>query len=96
MPYNLATIHCFMAGHTNFGLYNVGESLSITCSDPTASNVEWIDSNGTVITSNPSTSAVLSINQVTDALHAAVYTCRLHVPVGVYSESHTIIITGEL
>ena len=82
-------------GHTKFGLYNVGESLSITCSDPTASIVEWIDSNGTVITSNPSTSAVLSINQLTDALQAAVYTCRLHAPIGIYNESHTIIVTGE-
>ena len=59
-----------------FGLYNVGNVLSITCTDNTGTSISiaWVDESDNLLASS-SISVTLTIN-ITDVQHDRVYTCR--------------------
>ena len=77
---------------TYFGLYTVGQAVGISCS---GQNPEWLDSNGDLIAFGSSTSAVLTINPVTDAHHGVVYTCRFNYVNGTELRNYTVIAVGK-
>ncbi len=90
----LLAVHCTYPGVTYFGLYTVGQSVSITC---TGQNPEWLDSSGTTLATGTSTSATLIISVLSDAYHGEVYTCRFSASDSTTLEQreHTIIVTSK-
>ena len=86
-----------MIGESQFGLYSVGESVSLHCTDTfgSANLVQWLDSHGTVLTSS-STSVTLNINLITDRHHGAEYTCRIHSFGSTRDLNYTSIVLSEL
>ena len=67
-----------MLGESQFGLYSVGESLRLYCTDifGSANLVQWLDSTGTVLASS-SSAVTLNINLITDRHNGLEYTCRI-------------------
>ena len=88
----------FEIGESHFGMYSVGEAVSIDCVDTTGSAnlVQWLDSTGTVLTFG-SASVTLTISLIADTHHGLEYTCRIHSSSAVTQDSsYTIIVLSEL
>ena len=79
-------------------MYSAGEAVTISCVDSsgTADLVQWIDPEGTVLTSSLSTTVTLTLNSITDQHHGLDYVCRIRSSGVTRDLNYTIIVLGEL
>lgn len=83
------------AGEKHFGMYSVGEAVSINCAPTSemASLVLWLNSTGELI-SFGLRSATLTIGHMTDKHHGLEYTCRI-VSGSIRDLNYTLTILSE-
>ena len=82
-------------GQKTFGLYTIGQMVTITCTNPDGNLTEWLENTETVV-SNNFTSAALTISSLTDVYHDREYTCRAYTSTGTEETDITIIVVGKL
>ena len=82
-------------GEGHFGMYSIGESVTLNCADTTGSAelVQWVTETRTT---SGASSVSLVISSITDQHHRAQYTCRIQFPELVQDLTYTIIVLGKL
>lgn len=84
-------------GESRFGMYSIGEAVTISCTDTTglASSVQWVNATGTVLSSSSTSSATLTINTITDQHHENEYICRIHLSGSSRDLNYTTIVLSK-
>lgn len=93
---NVMIILLVLLGESHFGLYSVGEAVSINCVDTSGSVnlVQWLNSTGAVLTFG-SRSVTLTISPITDRHHGMIFICQIHSSGASRDLNYTFIILSK-